>query len=236
MLVKQAEAVEQQIQDLKEARDNEKRRDEFAQREAMLAELAKDLKPLARKMTVLASNDVKVAYDGSLLQTAIDEVVHVRERFKDEAQWIIRSTNDLSDLKGWIAKHRKKIRRKIQSAWMDHYQQRVPDLSQDLLEVMGQIEGFQKPVQTIRRCNASLISFKEEAPTTQDQYDTFKTLVEKRTSTWDEIGSEDLSEDVVSFLREAGKEGARADQFTASVRDWLDENDLLSRVRIQLKQ
>ena len=235
MLVEQAKAVQRQIQKLEKVRENEKRRDEFAQRESMLADLVEDLEPLAKKMKVLSANGIKVDYDGTALQQLVQKVDQVREQFDEDAQWIIQRENDLSDLKRWMLNHQNKIRRKIQSAWMTHYQQRVPELSHDLLDVMGRIEGFQEPVQTIRQCNRRLEKFKDKAPATQERYDAFTTSVEKRTSTWNRLGSEDLSEDVVNFLRDAGKKGARVHQFTETVREWLDENDLLGRIRIQLQ-
>lgn len=234
MLIEQAKQVQRDTQALSKAYENQKKREQFHSRHNDLSGLAEDIMPLAHTMEVITSHGVSIEYDGENLNAVISEVRDIREKFDKEPHWIIRDENDLSDLKRWVRKHRKKIERKVQSAWSEYYREKVPELNSSLLDALGDFEDFSEEVQTVRQCTQALQRWKDKPPETKEEFDSFETFVERRSSTWQELKSDELSEEILEFLIDAGSDGATPTQYTEEVQSWLAENDLLDRVRIHL--
>ena len=235
MLVDKAQQVKDNVEALQKARQNRDQEDQFRRQHKKLHRLVKEVRPLAEKMRVLREEGIDVDYQGKNLDQVLQRIEHVKAEFEDDASWIIQSENDLSDLDKWIReRHRDKIQRRIQSAWRDYYQDQVSDLSDDLLRVLKKFDDFREPVQTIQKLSDQLQSWKDDPPQTKDSLENFQKLAEKRQSTWEELRSDEMSEDVLNFLVEAGTEGATIDQLTDEVHTWLERNDLLDHVRIRL--
>jgi len=235
MLVDQAQQVKSAVETLQTVRQNRDQEDRFRRRHEKLHRLVEDVRPLAEKMRVLREEGIDVEYQGKNLDQVLQRIEHIRAEFKENASWIIQPENDLSDLDKWIReRHRGKIQRRIQSAWRDYYQNQVSDLSDDLLRVLKKFDDFREPVQTIQKLSDQLQSWKDDPPQTKDSLENFQKLAEKRQSTWEELRSDEMSEDVLNFLVEAGTEGATIDQLTDEVHTWLERNDLLDHVRIRL--
>lgn len=235
MLVDQAQQVKDDVETLQTARQNRDREDRFRRQHETLHRLVEEVRPLAEKMRVLREEEIDVEYQGKNLDQVLQRIEHIKAEFEEDASWIIQSENDLSDLDTWIReRHRDKIQRRIQSAWRDYYQNQVSDLSDDLLRVLKKFDDFREPVQTIQKLSDQLESWKNEPPQTEDSLEAFQKLAEKRQSTWEELRSDEMSEDVLNFLVEAGTRGATVDQLTDEVHTWLEKNDLLDHVRIRL--
>jgi acyl transferase domain-containing protein len=233
MLTEKAEQVRQDIETLKQARDNQKKRERFQDRREMLRERTASLASTVKTMTTLASHGVPIGYDGANVEETVSKVKEARTRFEEEPQWIIDA--DLSELKRRIQAHRRKIDKKVQSAWRTYYEEKVPDLSSDVLDVFERFADFAEDVNTIRRCSTALQKWKDTPPASDDEFDAFERLVEKRDETWRHLRSDDLPEEVLEFLVSAGSEGATAAQYTEAVRSWLDNNDLHDRVRLYIR-
>jgi len=234
MLTEKAEQVQNDIEALKQARNNQKKRERFQDRRGILCDLAENLASAARTMTTLVSQGVPVAYDGANVEETLKQVKEARTKFDEDPRWIIRT--DLSELKRRIQGHWRKIDKKVQSAWRAYYEEKVPDLSSDVLDVFEQFDDFAEDVHTIRRCTTALQEWEETPPATGNEFDTFETLVEKRDETWQHLRSDDLPEEVLDFLVSAGSEGATPEQYTDAVRTWLDDNDLHDRVRLHISK
>ena len=235
MLVDQAKQVKSDVETLQKARQNRDQKNQFRSQHDKLHGLVEDVRPLAEKMSVLREEGIDVEYQGKNLNQVLERIERVKAEFEDDASWIIQPENDLSDLEKWIReRHRDKIQRRIQSAWRDYYQDQVSDLSDDLLHVLKKFDDFRESVQTIQKISDQLQGWKGEPPQTKDSLETFQKLAETRQSTWEELRSDEMSEDVLNFLVEAGTEGATVDQLTDEVHTWLERNDLLDHVRIRL--
>ena len=234
MLAEKARQVQTDIETLKQARHNQKKRNRFQDRREMLRERAESLSSTVQTMTTLASHGVPIDYEGSNVEETVAKVKEAREKFEEEPQWIIDA--DLSDLKRRIRGHETKIDRKVQSAWRLYYEEKVPDLSSDVLGVFEQFDDFSEDVNTIRQCTAALRKWKETPPATDDEFDAFETLVEQRDDTWQHLRSDDLPEEVLDFLVSAGSGGATPEQYTEAVRTWLDDHDLHDRVRLHIRK
>jgi len=234
MLTEIAEQVQNDIEALEQARDNQKKRERFQDRRHILRDLAENLEFTARKMATLASHGVPIEYNGANVSDTLSKVREARAKFEEEPQWVIDA--DLSELKRRIEEHQRKIDQKVQSAWRTYYEEKFPDFSSKMLDVFEEVLGFAEDVQTIRQCTNALRKWKETPPTTVDEFDTFETLVQKRDETWQHLDSDDVPEDVLEFLVSAGSEGATPEQYTEAVRTWLDDNDLHDRVRLHISK
>ena len=232
VLTEKAERVQNDIKALKRAKENQRKRQRFQDRREILRDLAEELASCACTMRTLVSRGVPVQYDGTHVEETLTMVKEVRTQFDEEPQWIIR--NDLSELKRRIQGHRRKIDQRVQSAWRTYYEEKVPRLSRDALDVFGRFDDFAEDVQAIRRCTKVLQEWKETPPATSNEFDTFETLVEKRDETWRHLRSDEVPEEVLEFLVSAGSEGATPEQYTEAVRTWLDDNDLHDHVRLHI--
>jgi hypothetical protein len=236
MLTDQAKQVQEDVEALKTARRNRKQEDRFRSRREKLRGLVQDVLPPVRTLRVLHENGINVEYEDENLDQTTQRIETIRRKFQEEPSWIIRSENDLSDLDKWIRRHRDKIQRRVQSAWRDYYQDQVPDLSEDLLRVLEQFDDFRQAVKTIRERGGQLKNWKEDPPQTDDALSAFQKMAQQRRATWEQLRSDEMSEDVLDFLVDAGTKGASVDQLTDEVRTWLEKNGLLDRVQITLSK
>lgn len=236
MLIQRAKNVKDKVGTLETARQNRERENRFQNRHEKLRRLVEEVQPLASELRVLQEEGIDIDYQGDNLDQIIQRIETIKGEFDSEAAWIIQDENDLSDLDTWIRRHRDKVQRKLQSAWRDYYQDQVPEFSEDLLSVLSRFDDFRGPVETIRECGEQLQNWKENPPDTKESLSNFQELAEERRATWEQLRSDEMSEDVLSFLVDAGTEGATVDQLTDEVRTWLDQNELLSRVRIHLTE
>jgi urease gamma subunit len=234
MLIERARNVKDKVEDLEAARQNRERENRFQNRHEKLRRLVEEVQPLASELRVLREEGIDIDYQGGNLDQIVQRIETIKDEFDSEAAWIIQDENDLSDLDKWIRRHRDKIQRKLQSTWRDYYQAQVPDFSDDLLNVLRRFDDFRGAVQTIRERSRQLQEWKDNPPDTKDSLSTFQELAEERRATWEQLRSDEMSEDVLSFLVDAGTEGATVEQLTDEVRTWLDQNDLLDRVHIRL--
>jgi len=200
MLIDQAEQVRDDVEALRSARRNRDRKNDFRSQHEKLRGLVQDVQPLANTLRVLRGKEIDVDYRGENLDQVVRQIETIREKFENDVSWIIQPENDLSDLDTWVRRHRGKIQRKIQSAWRDYYQTEVPNLSDDLLRVLKQFQDFREPVQTIRQLGGQLQRWKDDPPQTEESLVTFRDLAEERRATWEDLRSDEMSEDVLNFL------------------------------------
>jgi uncharacterized protein Yka (UPF0111/DUF47 family) len=233
MLTDAVNELQQDIERLQDQNEQAGRRREFEQIREALKDTRENLQDLVQRRVLFARNGIPCEYDGSKLTKTLAQLETVRDRFENDPQWIIDESLRQS-LLDWIDRHEKPLRKAINEAWDDYYRTSVSNISENLLDALEGVSGFDEAVDRIRTLMSEIESWHRNPPTTQSELDEFEEKTQELESTWEEIQSDELSEDVKQFLQETVSGGAPLHLVTDSVRGWLKEHDLYDGATVHL--
>jgi len=122
---------------------------------------------------------------------------------------------------------------KLKTLWINYTRTLLPDINNDLLDVLDRLPSFSKSVMQIRQISAEIVEFKDNLPLSEKQIDKFNKLADRMKSVWD--GIEAVSPDILNFLQNAvSSSGAPIDLLTDEVKEWLDKNKIKTSFKIRL--
>lgn len=123
----------------------------------------------------------------------------------------------------------------LQNSWQTWVDEQVPQISADLLQVLGAVPALSSAVSVVRSAQSELRLMAARLPSDVEDVVAAKSKAQRAQETWQTIVGGDIPEEVVLFLRAAGqRDGAAFLLFTTVVRDWLTQHSLLASLKIRL--
>jgi len=232
MLTDTAEALQNKVETLRKKRQRAQRRREYEASRGTLKDTRESLQELVERHVLFAYNGIPCKHNDADISKTRDKLQAVRNHFKDSPEWIIEEDLRTGFLE-WIDEHEEDLRRSLAEAWGEYYQEKVTNISQDLLDALDKIGRFENSVDEIRSLKSSLEEWRRSAPSTQPDLDAFEEKAEELETTWEEI-SRDLSGDIKVFLRATVSGGAPLELVTDNVREWLKKHDLHGQATVHL--
>jgi hypothetical protein len=233
LLTTKASHLQEKVSALKDKKRRAGRRKDFEDRRKTLRSARDDLKPLAKKRVLFASNGIPCEYEGKGIRTSIDELREVQDHFEEDPDWVINT--DLRDrILDRIRGHRRPTERSLDAAWRKYYKQKNTRISEDLLAALEEVDGFEADIQKIRNLSSKVSQWEHQPPSSQSEFDSFEKRASALQDAWERIEEQDLSPDVKAFLSDTVSGGAPLKLVTIEVREWLEEHDLLDRATVSL--
>ena len=141
--------LQQKVSTLKDKKRRADRRKDFEDRRKTLESVRDDLKPLAKKRVLFASNGIPCEHEGKGIRTSIQKLREVQDQFAENPDWII--DEDLrSRILERIRGHRSPTQRSLDAAWRNYYEEKNTRISKELLSALEEVDGFEADVQKIR--------------------------------------------------------------------------------------
>lgn len=227
----------QQLSDLLEHKKNLRKSVDqlkgFKSRKLQLEGFINKLQPLIDTCQVLQNNGVGNAGFGNKAQQLVQIIEDIRLKYQANPNFIYEAKS-LEKLKVSIDCFYIQLNGQTQEIWLMYTVKVIPPTNNELLDVLKRIPAFQHAVRNVRELAQEIEKYKTSPPKTQKQFDDFIIKVEELRHTWGQLGSEDIPEEVLTFLRSAVLNGASLELLTDRVKDWLNKNGIVSSFRIKL--
>lgn len=233
LLTEKADRLQGKVSTLEDRKRRAERRKDFEDRRKTLKSVSGDLKPLAKQRVLFASKNIPCKHEGEGVQTSLEKLQEVQDRFERDPDWVI-DTDLRSAFLDRIRGHCRPTQRSLDTAWREYYEKKATRISEDLLSALDQIDGFESAVQTIQELSSKLSQWKRQTPSSQNELDRFENQASKLREAWKSVEEQDLSSDVKTFLTATVSGGAPLKLVTPEVREWLEEHDLLDRATVSL--
>ncbi len=117
----------------------------------------------------------------------------------------------------------------LDRAWQAYAGGRALATNRELLDVLERLPKFRPVVQRIRSLSEKIRQAQAILPTTKAQVDEFNRLVTQAEQAWQELGGEQMPQEVLDFLKAAiSPAGSRLGFLTDAVRSWLTQHGIAS--------
>lgn len=169
--------------------------------------------------------------EANALLSKVDEV---ESNFKKHPEWILNSasykpqqfftavdslSNAISATAGLL--------------WSEYTRQRIPQTNNELLGLLSKIKDLRKTVDNIRAFSTKLEAMRSRVPINVDDFSAFEGVTESLTNEWDRLGSNEVPEAVLEFMKTSSTTGASLDMHTQEVSRWLEEHHISDSFRIR---
>ena len=234
-ITERAAALRKQAQRKQRLQEQQERLADFQARERDFREHAGSLATLMQTYRLFEKNGIDFEETRGEVGPTLDRLRKVREQFEEDPGYIIDRQGSLRSLWKRIESHRDGLRLQLDKAWRQHVRDHAPGQDEEVLDVLGRIPDFEKPVQRIRTQASRLERKKETLPRTEEDLQAIHALSESIGEAWQSIGSGELSDDVLAFLKAAASQsGASLDLLTPGVRDWLEREGLTESFAVRV--
>jgi DNA repair exonuclease SbcCD ATPase subunit len=234
-IVEHADALRGKAQKKKRLQEQQERQTDFQNRERDFREHARRLRALVSTYRLFKAHDVDFEERRGTVRETLDLLRKIRDRFQEESTYVIDRQGSLRPLWRKIDSHCQGLRRILEDGWHRYVREHAPGQDEEVLDVLGRIPDFEAPVQRIRKQTKRLLEKKQTLPRTKEDLDAVHELCQSVEKAWQSIGSGDLSEDVIAFIKAAASQsGASLDLLTSGVRDWLEQEGLTESFAVRV--
>lgn len=201
----------------------------FETRAKQLEELAARLSVSVGAVALLKSSgiDVAVKVNAGGFLVAAAEMKHSMATQRSAA---------LSDTSGFGQKFKKPLEgvcTEIGSAaadtWKRHVNGTWPPVNLDIMHVLKGLRGFAESVTRVMDLQKCRENFLATPPNSELDIGRYREAVETLQNALRSLGSEDLPDHVLGFMRRAGTGGLPLDELTTETVEWLKAHDLLGQ-------
>lgn len=239
MLTDNANQTKDQIEDLRRLREIARQAQAFASRADQLGAPIAPLRMFVNLLAEFQKRNVPVDLGDTVSQARSLRlrVNTLRQTFQQDPPSILDAAPELR-YAFWepLAELPQRIREKLNRAWERYVDATLPPTQEDLLSTLEAVPGFQPRVATIRQLYRSGQTCRARLPRSSADFGEVERIAADLTRAWRELAGDGIPEEVLAFLRVAcAGPGARIDQLTQQVRDWLDHYQLTSLARITLR-
>ena len=129
-----------------------------------------------------------------------------------------------------------RLQKDAENQWSEWLEGQIPQIGSALLEILGRISDFRTPIAEVRTKQQHLGSIAKTLPSDQQDIATARTLAEEFTIAWRELNAENLPQEILEFLRDAGThQGASLSKLTPAVLAYLVEHRLQNSFTVRTR-
>lgn len=205
---------------------------------AVIEERRLELEGMQQQLAVVLGRAFTLIEDGCVGVDSIPEVdpirdlvAAVRQRLAGDATRLAAGRDYKKLLKG-LEDLRRKVDATVTEAWTTRRHAADP-VDAQLLERLAQVPGQAPMIARVRALQEKLRELGTYPPGDTMSLASFDAVAKDLASTWAGLDLGDLPEAVVRFFRQAQSlKGAPESMWTDEVKNWLDEHDMLTSVRV----
>lgn len=205
----------------------------FETRAAQIEQLANDLRSATKIVELFRNNRVNSSVP-SPPTGLISFAESMKRLLENDRASVVSDTGGFGQkFKTPLEKYTDRAKSTVTSAWEKHVDKSTPNVNEDMLSVLIKVKGFADSVSTVRKRFTEYRVHRTRTPTCADDICSFDRALEELRKALGSLGSDDLPEEVVNFMRRAGLQGVPLDELSEEIRSWLFEHELLGRFVIK---
>ena len=237
-LIETAKVLKDKIVELEELRKSAGAADHFERRAKDFEGPARELSQLAKAVTLLRKNSVPLMQLQHELEGWQALLKELEEKYERHPATILdpfpnedvraKLLTPLKNLPG-------SIRTNLSGAWSSWVTGRLPAVNEEILGVLGAIQGLRQSVDKLRTLKRDVLIAAAILPQAQTDIDAVSSRTQAIEKEWAGIAGAGIPEDVIRFLRAAGQfGGAPYAMLTAGVMQWLKDQHLDQSLKVKI--
>lgn len=241
MLVTDAERVEAEIRRLQHMRTMSRSVDLYRARADLLGGAIPVLEGFVKILGEFRKRGIAVDIQGlsSLAQTAAVQLERISVSYEADPSSIL-SAEDVARREFWSLLSSRNLstglKKALLCAWEAYVDsQELPAQNRDLLDILCQIPIFAPRVALIRSQYARISDIRGRLPQNAATFDEPALIAHKLWEFWESLDAAEIPREVSVFLQCAVDQGARMDQMTPVVEEWLKRHGLLDDLRLRFQ-
>lgn len=236
MLIEDVERVAAKINELERKREIAKSIQGFQIRAQMLEKPLTLLKPLSIVLTEFQRYGITIDLQecSPTAQLLKGHASQVETNFEANPESILESDEQLRHqfwelLEGFPIT----VKGILLRAWQKYVDALIPPQKTDLLDTLALVPVLRSDADKIRRLYTEVSERRQRLPQSTLDFERLQTIPNELNNLWQRFGGDVIPEEVLNFLRSASSQnGARLNQLTLTVLDWLKEHNLEQSIRI----
>jgi len=226
------------LRDLADRRVLEKEATLFELRATQFSEPSRRLRELASCAEVLSGDGIRVeGLDRAWLEQLRLRLTSLRDAFEESAPTILDPTPN-EDARFLVFQPLDKLPAAVEGAlkasWNSWIVEQSPPITEDVLVVLIAVSALRDTVSQIQRLRNQVRQWANTLPASAAVVATVRATCEEIRRAWELLAGGDLPEEVVTFLRAAGRDGAPYTMLTPATEAWLRQNRLLDTLKVRL--
>lgn len=229
MLLNEIDALGKRIDAYRELQEIAGECDRFETRAGQLEQVAATLRAPVGAVALLKNSGIDVAVKvsaGGLLATTAE----MKQSLATQRSAAV------SDTSGFGQKFKKplegvctEIGSAARDAWERHVDATWPTVNREMMNILKKLRGFRESVTKILELDGRKDSHRARLPSSEDDIRQYCDAVRALQDALKSLGSEDLPDHVLRFVRLAGLNGFPLDGLTPEILEWLRSHDLLGQ-------
>lgn len=236
MIIERSRKVIELLRYKQQLKENVERSAAFTARVEEISGSIGELSPKVRAVKVLRKRGMSGPDASSHVAPLLQRIDAMREKYDEDPSWIIDSDRfNPNPFRGNLRGLQSALDTHISQSWVRYTAERMPPISDELLNLFGMISDFAPTVQKVRDLLAKIKARRDKKLPDEADFDSFDRLVSDVEEAWAEMRSDKLPQSVMTFLRSsAGRDGAPLEVLTGEVMDWLNERGIAGSFRIRM--
>jgi hypothetical protein len=214
-----------------------KKREDFIHRRDALSEKVITLSPLVSCKEVLASYFHPSVQVKTLSESVADQTALLRTDFEQDAESILRQRNFRNEYLAGVQSLCNSLETDLASTWREYTAERLPEINPRVLQALSKIPAFDAVIKKLNDLITEVENLTGRLPIKQEHFELFNQKALEIESTWRELVSEGVPDEVLTFLQEVGTVfGARLSLLTEMVADWLRQQEIYEEFRVTIRR
>ena len=233
MIVQKSEELVKLIERRREIQENAQKVGGLRTRHGELQDLLKGTKPLVSTYLLFRQNNICKSVDKMFVENVIDQINELSTAFTNDPE-TLNQARSLVALKHSVTTIQTALGPNLKFYWQEYVDSQVPETNEDLMGVLGQISTFNATVETVRKLQREIALMRETLPSDQVELNRLATKAKILTGIWQKLGSDEVPQAVLQFLRQAVTRGAPLSMLTTEVSKWLADYKIIDSFIIRL--
>lgn len=135
-------------------------------------------------------------------------------------------------LKSNIESLKKTLEQELNKVWKNYLHEYMPSTNNEILVLLSKIETFKHTVQEIQILDRDIKEI--NYPKNDSDFDKYERKIEQLKLSWNSLSSDEVSPEVLDFLKAAADQGAALSLWTPEVQDWIHRHNISDSLKIRL--
>jgi hypothetical protein len=206
----------------------------FKTRDQELATAIESIKPHLASLEAFRKKSIPTPTFVTPANALLAKVDETESNFKKNPEWILSSASyKPQQFFAAIDSLRNALSTASGLVWGEYTRHRIPQTNKELLGVLSKIKDLRKTVENIRAVSMKIEVMRSKVPTSVSDFTTFDSHIESVKNEWNKLGSNEVPEAVLEFMKMSSTTGASLNMHTPEVSRWLEEHHISGSFRIR---
>ncbi len=205
----------------------------FQSRQEQITKSVKELKPLIVALRAFRQRGLATFDLTQKVDTFLGYIATYEEKFREDPEWILDNKNFKGNIfASSVVSLKTTLKQELIQAWKNYLAEYLPSTNKEMLGIFNGIEALKPAIQKIYSLDQKIQQV--EFPNSSEEFERVENLIAQMRNVLESLNSDNIPEEVLTFLKAAVNQGATINLLTPEVKEWLIEYRLADSVRIRL--